>query len=167
MHIRKTLLSSTIALLLCVELPAPAMAASVGNAVWLAPAASERPVLTDVQVRRGGGVRRSTVVRRPGGTVRRSTVVRRPGGGAVRRSTVVRRPGGTVVRRSTVVGRGGRWVRPGNYRWRPGGAVAAGAALGFVGAATAAAWAGAAPASGMCWYYTNSSRRSGFWDYCP
>ncbi len=155
MHIRKTLLSSTIALLLCTELPAPATAAFVGNAVWLAPAASERPVLTEVQVRRGGAVRRSTVVRRPGGTVRRSTVVRRPGGTVVRRSTVVR------------AGAAGRWVRPGNYRWRPGGAVAAGAALGFVGAATAAAWAGAAPASGMCWYYTNSSRRSGFWDYCP
>ena len=137
MHIRKTLLSSTIALLLCAELPAPAMAASVGNAVWLAPAASERPVLTDVQVRR-------------------RTVVRRPGGGVVRRSTVVR-PGV----------RPGRWARPGHYRWRPGAAVAAGAALGFVGAATAAAWAGSAPAPGMCWYYTNSSRRSGFWDYCP
>jgi hypothetical protein len=146
MHIRKTLLSTTIALLLCAELPAPVMAAPataapVGNAVWFAPSASERPVMTDVQVRR------------------RTTVRRGPGGRVVRRSTVVR-PG---------YGRGyGRrgWVRPG-YRWGPGGAIAAGAALGFVGAATAAAWAGSAPAPGMCWYYTNSSRRSGFWDYCP
>jgi len=33
-------------------------------------------------------------------------------------------------------------------------------------AATAAAWAGAAPAPGMCWYYTDPSRTQGFWDYC-
>ena len=36
----------------------------------------------------------------------------------------------------------------------------------FVTAATAAAWAGAAPAPGMCWYYTDPSRTQGFWDYC-
>jgi hypothetical protein len=63
--------------------------------------------------------------------------------------------------------RPGGWARPGRYYWPRGGAIAAGAALGFVGAATAAAWAGAAPAPGMCWYYTDSSRRRGFWDYCP
>ena len=39
--------------------------------------------------------------------------------------------------------------------------------LGFVSAATAVAWAGAAPAPGMCWYYTDASRTQGFWDYCP
>jgi hypothetical protein len=43
----------------------------------------------------------------------------------------------------------------------------AGAAIGFVTAATAVAWAGAAPAPGMCWYYTDPSRTQGFWDYCP
>ena len=47
-----------------------------------------------------------------------------------------------------------------------GGAIAAGAAIGVVTAATAAAWAGAAPAPGMCWYYTDPSRTQGFWDYC-
>jgi hypothetical protein len=47
-----------------------------------------------------------------------------------------------------------------------GGAIAASAAIGFVSAATAAAWAGAAPAPGMCWYYTDPSRTQGFWDYC-
>ena len=26
--------------------------------------------------------------------------------------------------------------------------------------------AGAAPAPGMCWYYTDPSRTQGFWDYC-
>jgi hypothetical protein len=33
-----------------------------------------------------------------------------------------------------------------------------------VSAATAAAWAGAAPAPNYCWYYTDQSRRQGFWD---
>ena len=96
-------------------------------------------------------------------------------GGAVRRTTVVGPRGGvasrTVVRRGAVVrpgyaGGGVRWARPGRYYWPRGGAIAAGAAIGFVTAATAAAWAGAAPAPGMCWYYTDPSRTQGFWDYC-
>jgi hypothetical protein len=61
----------------------------------------------------------------------------------------------------------GNWARPGWYRWGAGGAVAAGAALGFVSAAAAASWAGAAPGPNLCWYYTDSSRRQGFWDACP
>jgi hypothetical protein len=59
------------------------------------------------------------------------------------------------------------WVRPGSYWWRPGAAVAAGAAIGFVAAATAVAWAGPAPAANYCWYYTDSTRTKGFWDVCP
>ena len=59
----------------------------------------------------------------------------------------------------------GGWTRPG-YGWRPGGAIAAGAAIGFVSAATAAAWAGPAPGPGLCWYYTDPSRQQGFWDAC-
>jgi hypothetical protein len=110
-------------------------------------------------------VRRTTVVRRPGGAVRHTTVVRRPVG-TVRHTTVVRRPGG-VVRRTTVVRGGGvRWVRPGRYWWRPGAAIAAGAAIGFVSATAAAAWAGAAPGPNLCWYYTDPSQRRGFWDAC-
>jgi len=91
--------------------------------------------------------------------VRHGGVVVGPRGGvAVHRGrTVVRGP----------VGRpGARWVRPGAYHWPRGGAIAAGAAIGFVAAATAAAWAGAAPAPGMCWYYTDLTRTRGFWDYC-
>jgi hypothetical protein len=91
-----------------------------------------------------------------------AVVVRRgvgvgPRGNAYRyRSTTVVRPGY------------GGWARPGHYRWGPGGAIAAGAALGFVAAAGAAAYAvSAAPAPGMCWYYTDPGRRAGFWDYCP
>ena len=103
----------------------------------------------DIQVaRRGGGVAVSR------------------GGAAVRRSTVVGPGGGVAVRKSTVV-RTGRWVRPAHYRWRAGGAIAAGAAIGFVTAATAAAWAGAAPCPNCCWYYTDPSRTQGFWDQCP
>jgi hypothetical protein len=94
-------------------------------------------------------------------------------GGVARRTTVVGPRGGvasrTVVRRGTVAGPGyrpGRWVRPANYYWRPGGAIAAGAAIGFVTAATAVAWAGAPPAPNSCWYYTDPSRTQGFWDVC-
>jgi hypothetical protein len=63
-------------------------------------------------------------------------------------------------------GRWGAWARPGGYWWHPGGAIAAGAAIGFVGAATAAAWAGPAPGPGLCWYYTTPARTQGFWDAC-
>jgi hypothetical protein len=103
--------------------------------------------LTEVMVR-GGGARRTTVVGPRGGVASR---------------TVVR--GGAVVRPG-YRGGGVRWARPGRYVWPRGGAIAAGAAIGFVTAATAAAWAGAAPAPGMCWYYTDPSRTQGFWDYC-
>jgi hypothetical protein len=95
---------------------------------------------------------------------------------AVARHTAVGPRGGvyhsrTVVRRGPVArpgyhGGGVRWARPGRYYWPRGGAIAAGAAIGMVTAATAAAWAGAAPAPGMCWYYTDPSRTQGFWDYC-
>ena len=66
-----------------------------------------------------------------------------------------------VVQARAVVRRGGVAVGP------RGGAIAAGAAIGVVTAATAVAWAGAAHAPGMCWYYTDPSRTQGFWDYCP
>jgi hypothetical protein len=104
--------------------------------------------ITEVVVRRGGAARRTTVVGPRGGVASR-TVVRR---GAVARPGVVAR---------------GRWVRPARYTWRPGGAIAAGAAIGFVTAATAVAWAGAPPVAGYCWYYTDPSRTQGFWDVCP
>jgi len=101
-----------------------------------------------------------------------AVVVRRgagvgPRGNAYRyRSTTVVRPGGPVVRGGAVVVRPGGWARPGWYRWGPGGAIAAGAALGFVAAGAAYAY-GTPPAPGMCWYYTDMTRTQGFWDYCP
>jgi hypothetical protein len=105
-------------------------------------------------------VKQVVVVRRGG------AVARGPRGGvaAVGRTTVVRPPGVRPGVRPVV--RPGGWVRPA-YRWGPGGAIAAGAAIGFVAAATAAAWAGAPPAPGYCWYYTDPSRTQGFWDVCP
>ena len=89
---------------------------------------------------------------------------------------VVGGPGRTVVINRNIVrtgpyrgGRwaGGAWVRPGWYRWRPGGAIIAGAAIGFVAAGAAYAWAGDPPAPGYCWYYTDPSQQDGFWDICP
>jgi hypothetical protein len=100
------------------------------------------------------------VVVRRGAVAHRTTVVG-PRGNAASRTVV--RPG-AVVRPGV---RAGGWVRPAHYYWRPGGAIAAGAAIGFVAAASAAAWAGAPPAAGYCWYYTDPSRTQGFWDVCP
>jgi hypothetical protein len=60
----------------------------------------------------------------------------------------------------------GGWARPGWYRWAPGGAIAAGAAIGVLAAGAAVAYAGAAPGPGLCWYYTDPSYRNGFWDRC-
>jgi len=60
----------------------------------------------------------------------------------------------------------GAWVgRP--YRWAPGGAIAAGAAIGVLAVGTAVAWAPPPPQPGLCWYYTDPSQRNGFWDTCP
>ena len=101
---------------------------------------------------------------------RRGGVAVGPRGDAVvyRSRTVVRGPAvrGAAVVRPGYRGGGVRWARPATYGWPRGGAIAAGAAIGVVTAATAAAWAGAAPAPGMCWYYTDPSRTQGFWDYC-
>ena len=111
---------------------------------------------------RGGGIRRGFAGRRMGG-------YGRPGfaGGGVRRRGMAGgygRRGGIVAGRSVVVG---GVYRPRGAWWPAGGAIAAGAAVGFVGAATAAAWAGAPPGPGYCWFYTDSSRTQGFWDRCP
>jgi hypothetical protein len=57
-------------------------------------------------------------------------------------------------------------VAPHRY-WRPGGAIAAGAAIGFVAGATAVALAGTPPKPGYCWYYTSPAKTTGFWDVCP
>lgn len=139
----------TAALLGCAALlVSDAAAAPSGVQLSITPAATGDHVVTEIAYRRGGVARRTTVVGPRGGVYRRTTVAR---GAAVR-------PGWH--------GAGTRWTRPGWYGWPVGGAIAAGAAIGVVTAASAAAWAGAPPAPGMCWYYTDPSKTQGFWDYC-
>jgi hypothetical protein len=85
-------------------------------------------------------------------------------GGARYHGRVVGRPGRVVW--TGRPGMYGGWYRP--YRWAPGAAVATGAAIGFLGAAAAASYySSPPPAPGLCWYYTDPSRRAGFWDVCP
>jgi hypothetical protein len=137
--------------------PASALVPPAGNS--LQQLLKQDSSITQVVVVRRGGVARRTTVVGPRGGVASRTVVRR---GAVVRPGVA---GAAVVRPGVV--RRGAWVRPARYYWPVGGAIAAGAAIGFVSAATAAAWAGAPPAAGSCWYYTDASRTQGFWDACP
>ena len=77
--------------------------------------------------------------------------------------------GHNVVRgghNTVVVGGRGAWGR--GYRWPPGGAIAAGVAVGFLAAGAAVAYtATRPPAPGLCWYYRDPSYTSGFWDVCP
>jgi hypothetical protein len=90
---------------------------------------------------------------------------RGPYGGAAARG-----PAGNVAVRPGYrpPGLAGGWYRPPSYWWRPGAAVAAGAALGFVTAAAATTYATSpTPAAGYCWYYTNPQGTQGFWDVCP
>jgi hypothetical protein len=137
--------------------PASALVPQAGNS--LQQQLKQDSSITEVVVVRRGGVARRTTVVGPRGGVASRTVVRR---GAVVRPGVA---GAAVVRPGVV--RRGAWVRPSRYYWPVGGAIAAGAAIGFVTAATAAAWAGAPPVAGSCWYYTDASRTQGFWDTCP
>ena len=145
----------------------PASAVNIASPVALGIKANHQAFGDRIEVRavvRRGG---AAVGPRGGAVVRRGGAVVGPRGGAAYRRTAVVGPRGNVAVRNTAVvaGRGG-WARPGWYGWPRGGAIAAGAAIGFVSAATAVAWAGAAPAPGMCWYYTDPSRTQGFWDYC-
>ena len=128
--------------------PSPASAMVIAPSGLLQQQLKQDSLVTEVRARAGGAVRRTTVVG-PRGNAASRTVVR----------------GGAVVRPG--VARPGRWVRPANYYWRPGGAIAAGAAIGFVAAASAAAYAGSPPAPGYCWYYTDPGKTQGFWDVCP
>jgi hypothetical protein len=148
----------------------PAAATVLGHGAAALIDISNDTLVTEVAARGGGaraggaraGGARVGGARAGGARAARTTSVHR-GGTTARRTTAVSRTG--VARTGTAV-RAGAWARPSNYYWRRGGAIAAGAAIGMVGAATAAAWAGPAPGPNMCWYYTDPSQRSGFWDYC-
>lgn len=156
--------------LMALALPEPATASPLMSTRSLVDDAPS--LIEQVRVRGGGHVRGRAVARGPRGGVavrgRYGAAVRGPRGNvAVSRRGVVNRRGvnRTVVRRPVVVAPG--WRRPAGYWWRPGGAIAAGAAVGFVTAAAAASYAGSPPAAGYCWYYTNPQRTQGFWDVCP
>ena len=116
--------------------------------------------------RRGGGAYHGGVYHGPrGGTYYHGGGVYRGGAyrGGVYRGGVYR--GGVYRGYGYHPGYGG-WARPGWYGWPAGGAIAAGAAIGVIGAAAAASYAGAPPAPGLCWYYTTPARTQGFWDAC-
>jgi hypothetical protein len=104
-----------------------------------------------VRVRRGGAVAgRHVAVGRHTAVHRRTTVAHRG------RVTVAGRRTTVVGRRHAVVVR--HWVRRPYY-----GRVVAGVTLGTIIAATVVP---TAPASDLCWYWTNSSETRGYWDYC-
>jgi hypothetical protein len=182
--VRKPLLSAFVIVLLC--------GASMTQQARSGEVISEgaRPVtqavdhaVTDFSARRAGGGGSMGGrpggghghIGRPGGGRPGGGHIGRPGGGrpghiggrpGVGRPGHIGRPGG--VRPVHPIARPGRpWMRPPNYTWRPGGAIAAGAALGFIAAASVGAYAGVPPAPGYCWYYTDPSRTHGFWDVCP
>jgi hypothetical protein len=149
-------MSRSITLFVALASLAPLHGAAASPLLRPAPLAHEPPSLVETVQRRGAA--------------HGAYVARGPRGGVVAgRGTVVQpgyRPGyRPVPGRPVVVAPG--WNRPASYWWRPGAAVAAGAAIGFVTAAAATAYAGSPPASGYCWYYTNPQRTQGFWDVCP
>lgn len=86
-------------------------------------------------------------------------------GCGARGCAAVGRNGAVAVRRPPLM-KGVVVVNPRRY-WPTGGAIAAGAAIGFIAGAAAASVAGTPPKSGMCWYYTDSTKKTGFWDACP
>ena len=119
-------------------------------------------------VRAGGGRARAAAGRAGGGRAYggRASVARGAGPG---RRPVAGRPNihrntNINVRRTnvTVVGRPVRaWGARPYY-----GTIVGGVALGTVIAVAAANAAPAAPAAGLCWYWSDSSRTQGYWDYC-
>ncbi len=153
----------------CVALSVLCLGSPQASAIEIVQGSKPGASFTDDMVTKVVVVRRG-VARGPNGGVYRHGGVYGHGGvyrGGAYRGGVYR--GGAVVRPGYRYHGGfivGGWARPGWYRWGPGGAIAAGAAIGVIGAAAAAAYAGAPPAPGLCWYYTDPSYRQGFWDAC-
>ena len=158
------LATSVLAFAVTTAIPAGSVSAAPLSPTAMGDRAARSSDIIDVRAAGGRGM--AARGPRGGAVVHRGGAVVGPRGGAYRGRTAVVGPRGNVAVRGTTAVRGGGWARPGWYGWPRGGAIAAGAAIGFVSAATAAAWAGAAPAPGMCWYYTDPSRTQGFWDYC-
>ncbi|MEJ2378248.1 MAG: hypothetical protein P8Y71_23645 [Pseudolabrys sp.] len=139
-----------------------------------ASAAADHSLVIQVAGRKGRGAKAGGAHR--AGKVNKNVDIKRKSGGAHGKVKVNKNVNVNVDRkghgnrglyRGRHVYTGGTWARPGAYWWPRGGAVAAGAALGFVSAVAAASWAGASPGPEYCWYYTDPSHKQGFWDYCP
>ena len=126
--------------------------------------------LSDGMISKAYIAHRGATVRGPrGGVYHRGGTVGGYGGyrgGAYRGGAYGYRGGGVYRGAGVYRGGYGGWARPGWYRWGPGGAIAAGAAVGVLAAGAAAVYAGSPPAPGLCWYYTDPSYRQGFWDAC-
>lgn len=131
----------------------------------------KRPASRNVQVNRNPPVkpnaRSDAVVHRDGVAAKVDANRKADVGGHPPAQPPVTGPGhpGPVPAAKPPVPVSGGWARPGWYRWSPGGAIAADAALGFVSAAIAT-WA-TPPRPGLCWYYTDPTEQDGFWDDCP
>lgn len=99
-------------------------------------------------VGRGANVGRRTAVGRPTAVTRRATVNRA--------NVNVRRTNVNVVRRPVRV-----WAPRPYY-----GRVVGGVALGAIIVAAAASVPPAAPAPGLCWFWSDATQTQGYWDYC-
>ena len=137
-------------------LAALALAWPVDLAMLPAPANAASSTDLSAQNRRG----QRPGAHRPPGVHRPRPPAARPPGAHRPRPPGVHRPRGSIGR-PAVTG-----LAPRATHGVQAGAIAAGAALGFL-AAGAAAWAGPPPRAGLCWYYTDWTQRSGFWDVCP
>jgi hypothetical protein len=163
-----------LALLPVASVPVTANANSIEEAAAIA----DKSMLIELAARKGGGHKGGAhKSAHKGGKVKASKTAKVNRSAKVNKKVQVNRNlkvnknVNVNVKRGLYTGRhiytGGVWVRPSAYWWPVGGAVAAGAAMGFVTAATAAAWAGASPGPDYCWYYTDPSQQQGFWDLCP
>jgi hypothetical protein len=162
-----------------------AEAAPLKLGAWAISAAADDSLIVEVAHRGGGGGggARRAGMNRGGAGFNRAGFNR--GGAGLERGGVDRAANfnrtninRTNINRDVNVNRGafaqgaGRypnnWRRPANYWWPVGGAIAAGAAIGYLGSNAAYAYAGSsAPGPGYCWYYTDQSQTQGFWDVCP
>ena len=110
-------------------------------------------MIVNVRATRGGGGR-------PGGAHVNRTNVSRTNVNVNRHTNV-----NVNVNRNVRVGVGVRPVRA--WGARPYyGTIVGGVALGSFIAVTAMGVAPVAPAANMCWFWTDSSQMSGYWDYC-
>ena len=160
----------------CVAIALSAFSAPPAGAIEMVQGAGPAAGLNDGLISKVVVVHRgATAVGPRGGVYHRGGTYGRPGlwrgrrlprrRGLSRRSLWLS-PGGAYGYHGGVYRGGyGGWARPA-YGWGPGGAIAAGAALGVLATGAAIAYAGQPPAPGLCWYYTDPSYRQGFWDAC-